>query len=205
MRGSLGFAFILLTLVCCSSGNSDAPGSGGSAGASTSGGSRGPGVSGGSAGIDNAPFAGSGGTVAGSGGSSAGRGGSVAGSGGSSAGHGGSSAGVGGTRGGPMGGAGSSGAAGTTGGTRAEAGDGGRAGAAGHAVSCGDETCGADQYCKAACSGTSLLDAGPPPVLKPSCAPLPAACNGTPSCDCICGPGSTFCTPGAKQVQCGCG
>jgi hypothetical protein len=39
----------------------------------------------------------------------------------------------------------------------------------------------------------------------PSCAPLPAGCNGTPSCDCICGSSSSFfCTPGAAQVQCGC-
>jgi len=83
---------------------------------------------------------------------------------------------------------------------------GGAAGMAGSGggVACGDETCGPTEYCRAACSGTILLDAGPPPVLKPSCAPMPAACNGTPSCDCICGTGSTFCTPGAAQIQCGC-
>jgi hypothetical protein len=99
-----------------------------------------------------------------------------------------------------------SGGAGGTGGSSAGAG-GATAGAAGHAggIACGDETCGPDEYCRAGCSGTILLDAGPAPVLKPSCAPLPPACNGTPGCECICGPTATFCTPGATQIQCGCG
>lgn len=94
----------------------------------------------------------------------------------------------------------------------------GAAGAGGTAngLGCG-ATCGPNAYCRAPCSGTGFGFGGTtglpmtPPL--PSCAPLPAACNGTPTCDCICGPAlgySTWCGTGSKPitsgpaVQCGC-
>jgi len=77
---------------------------------------------------------------------------------------------------------------------------GGASGAgAGGGSACGAATCGPNQYCRAACSGIG----GAPPD-NPSCADLPAACNGVPSCACICGVTASFCTPGAHEVQCGC-
>ena len=84
---------------------------------------------------------------------------------------------------------------------RAIAGGGGAAGG-GSGQACGDQTCDANQYCRAPCSGTGL--AGSQSLGPPSCAALPAACNGVPTCECICGSFTFFCTPGAFQVQCGC-
>jgi hypothetical protein len=93
----------------------------------------------------------------------------------------------------------------------------GAAGAAGavSGIGCG-ATCGPNEYCRAPCSGTGFGFGGTagwpmsPPL--PSCYPLPAACNGTPTCDCICGAGTTFwCSTGSKPItsgpaiQCGCG
>jgi len=109
--------------------------------------------------------------------------------------------------GGASGGSHVGGAAGTGGGN-AEAGTGGAAG-----VRCGDATCGPNSYCRAPCSGTGFGVAGSAaiPAPQPSCSPLPPACNGTPTCDCICGGGSAFwCSTGSKPlapsspVQCGC-
>jgi hypothetical protein len=74
----------------------------------------------------------------------------------------------------------------------------GTAGSAG-GTACGLATCGPNQYCRAACSGVG----GPTPD-SPSCADMPAACNGVPSCACVCGTTASFCTPGAHEVQCGC-
>lgn len=78
----------------------------------------------------------------------------------------------------------------------------------GGAPGCGDRTCGPNQYCRAACSGVGSPSAGTGGRAapgKPTCADLPAACSGVPTCSCICGPTSSFCTPGAAEVQCGCG
>jgi hypothetical protein len=96
-------------------------------------------------------------------------------------------------------GAASSGAAG-----KAAAGSAGSGGAAGGASgqACGDQTCSANQYCRAPCSGTGL--AGSQSLGNPICSSLPAACNGVPTCECICGFLAFFCTPGAFEVQCGC-
>lgn len=91
------------------------------------------------------------------------------------------------------------GGAGSSGGGGAGAG-GSSAGAGGSgSVTCGDEMCSADEYCRAGCNGTG----GPPG--PPRCWPLPAECVGNATCDCICGPTSLFCTPGAPEIQCGCG
>jgi hypothetical protein len=79
------------------------------------------------------------------------------------------------------------------------------AGAAGNASGrvCGAQTCGANQYCRAPCSGTGF--GGTQSLGDPTCAALPAACNGVGTCECICGSFSLqFCTPGAFEVQCGC-
>lgn len=91
-----------------------------------------------------------------------------------------------------VGGGGSGGASGAAG-----------AGAPGSAggTACGTATCGPNQYCRAACNG---IGGGPPPPDNPSCADMPAACDGVPSCACICGVTASFCTPGATEVQCGC-
>jgi hypothetical protein len=77
----------------------------------------------------------------------------------------------------------------------------GAAGAAGSSsgVVCGGATCAPNQYCRAPCTGFGGAFG------NPSCADLPAACSGVPSCMCICGSTSLFCTPGAHEVQCGCG
>lgn|GEM_PF-1080205 len=78
----------------------------------------------------------------------------------------------------------------------------------GGGVGCGDRTCGPNQYCRAACSGVAWPSAGTggrPTPGEPTCAELPAACGGVATCSCICGPTSSFCTPGAAEVQCGCG
>lgn len=118
-------------------------------------------------------------------------------------GSGGASAGAGMSGGGAMGGgaagANSGGSGAGNGGASGAGGDtsGGAAGASG--VVCGKTTCGPDQYCRAPCSGVGL------PMGDPSCSALPVACEGVPSCSCICGPTAHFCTPGAPSVQCGCG
>ena len=91
------------------------------------------------------------------------------------------------------------------------------AGAAGavSGIGCGGATCGPNEYCRAPCSGTGFGFGGttglPMSQPMPACFPLPAACNGTPTCDCICGLGSTqWCSTGSKPitsgpaVQCGC-
>jgi hypothetical protein len=113
-----------------------------------------------------------------------------------------------------IGGATSGGAAGATSGGAAGATSGGAAGAA-SGFGCGGATCGPNEYCRAPCSGTGFGFGGttglPMTQPMPSCYPLPAACNGTPTCDCICGFGSTFwCSTGSQPitsgpaVQCGC-
>jgi len=79
------------------------------------------------------------------------------------------------------------------------AGSGHAAGAAGTGVVCDGVTCAVNQYCRAPCSGTGGT------VGNASCADLPAVCSGVPSCSCICGITSSFCKPGAPEVQCGCG
>ena len=109
-------------------------------------------------------------------------------------------------------GASAGGAAGTSAGGAA----GTSAGGAASGLGCG-ATCGPNEYCRAPCSGTGFGFGGTtglpmtPPL--PGCAPQPAACNGTPTCDCICGPAlgySTWCSTGSKPitsgpaVQCGC-
>lgn len=87
-----------------------------------------------------------------------------------------------------------------TGGMSGGAAGSGVAGSAGSGQrTCGTETCGANQYCRAGCSGTGD-DPGPP-----RCAELPPACEGEPTCACICGLTALFCTPGAPTIQCGCG
>jgi len=77
----------------------------------------------------------------------------------------------------------------------------------GGGVGCGDRTCGPNQYCRAACgvASPSAGAGGRPTPGTPTCRDLPAACSGVPTCSCICGPASSFCTPGAAEVQCGCG
>ena len=112
-------------------------------------------------------------------------------------------------------GAQAAGAAGAAGSSSAS-GNGGAAaaGAAGapSGVGCGAATCGANEYCRAPCSGIGFGFGGTAGIAEPmpSCSPLPAACNGTPTCDCICGVGSSFgCSTGSKPlssgaVQCGC-
>jgi hypothetical protein len=67
-------------------------------------------------------------------------------------------------------------------------------------VSCGSSTCGDGQYCRAGCCATRGCVLGPP-----SCEPLPSACNGTPTCECICGRSGGLCTiTSGVAVQCGC-
>jgi len=89
---------------------------------------------------------------------------------------------------------GSAGSGGVSGG--AGAGAGGSVGG----LTCGQATCGPNQYCRAACTGFGGAQPG-----NPSCADMPAACNGVSGCACICGVTASFCTPGAHEVQCGCG
>lgn len=118
-------------------------------------------------------------------------------SGASHGGSGGTSAGTG-TAAGASGAAGKAGAAGSAG----AAGGGAGAGGTSSGQACGDQTCGANQYCRAPCSGTGI--GGSQSLGKPSCWALPPSCNGVPSCECICGSVGFFCTPGASEVQCGC-
>ena len=67
-------------------------------------------------------------------------------------------------------------------------------------VSCGGSICGEGQYCRADCCATRGCVQGPP-----SCQPLPSACNGTPTCECICGRPYSLCTiSSGVAVQCGC-
>jgi hypothetical protein len=99
--------------------------------------------------------------------------------------------------------AGSGGAAGSTGGASAGAGAAGMSGAGAGAggagiLTCGDETCGENQYCRAGCNGTG----GPPG--PPHCTDLPPECVGNATCECICGSTAIFCTPGETAIQCGC-
>jgi hypothetical protein len=115
--------------------------------------------------------------------------------------HGGSSAG--GASGAGQGGAsGSSGspAGGGTSGSSASRASGGTSGSSG-SQTCGDRTCGNNEYCRAPCSGTGL--GGTQSLGDPTCTELPAGCNGVPTCDCICD-SVGFCTPGGFEVQCGC-
>jgi hypothetical protein len=91
------------------------------------------------------------------------------------------------------------GGAGGIAGSASAAGSSGAAGSAG-GQTCGDQTCGANQYCRAPCSGTGFGGS----EARGTCAVLPPACDGVPSCECICGPTKGFCTPGAVEVQCGC-
>ena len=105
--------------------------------------------------------------------------------------------------------AGAAGMAGA-GGSATAAGAGGTTGTAAAAaggteggLGCGDKTCGPNEYCRAACNG--VFTGGSPSVGSPSCAPMPAACKGVPSCECVCGSAtSLFCKPGAREIQCGC-
>ena len=113
----------------------------------------------------------------------------------------------------PNGASGSGGAGAESGsaGTTAGAGSSGASGTAGAAggVACGEQTCSATQYCRAPCSGTGTGGTGADQPL-PNCFPLPGLCNGTPTCDCICGSGGLFCPTGSDTlprtavVQCGC-
>jgi len=98
---------------------------------------------------------------------------------------------------------GGSGGATTHGGTAGSSGaaSGGRAGAGGSGIKCGEEYCSAEEYCRAPCNGV----AGYTTTSPPSCSELPARCEGTPTCECICGGFTAFCTPGAAAIQCGCG
>ena len=66
-------------------------------------------------------------------------------------------------------------------------------------VSCGEVTCGTNQYCRASCNGTAGFTSTAPP----SCWELPPACNGVATCECVCGGTSFFCT--GTPFQCGCG
>jgi hypothetical protein len=119
---------------------------------------------------------------------------------------------AGGTSGSSSGGAGGSSGSVNSAGKGAAAGaggEGGSAGVAGNAAAgsgtgqaCGDRTCGVNQYCRAPCSGTGF--GGSQSLAKPHCDVLPTGCNGVPSCACICGETSFFCSPGALEVQCGC-
>lgn len=133
-------------------------------------------------------------SVAGAGGSTGGE--SPAGAGGSSGG--GGSSGAGSSAGGGLGGAGAG-----------HAGSSGTAGTAG-GVPCGDQTCSSDQYCRAPCSGTFTTGGFGAVAPSPSCSALPPLCDGTPTCDCICGGVSFWCSTGSETiprtaaVQCGC-
>lgn len=100
--------------------------------------------------------------------------------------------------GGSSGGASSGGmvpASGTSGAGGSSAGAAGNAGAAGSGggQACGDQTCGANEYCRAPCNGAGL--GGSQSLGNPTCAALPTGCNGVPSCECICGIVTLFCTP----------
>lgn len=86
---------------------------------------------------------------------------------------------------------------GASSGATAPGGAGGTGGTGG--VRCGDVSCAPNQYCRAPCTGFGGA------MGEPRCADLPAACDGVQSCTCICGVTSHFCTPGAAEVQCGCG
>lgn len=91
-----------------------------------------------------------------------------------------------------QGGAGAGGSTGTAGA--------GAGGASSTIVTCGDATCAAGEYCRAPCSGDGEGD----PTAQPQCTPLPAGCEEDPSCDCVCGGFTLFCTPGDEAIQCGC-
>jgi hypothetical protein len=109
---------------------------------------------------------------------------------------GGSTRGAGGSSGASAGGSGGEGAGGSSGGSAGNS----SGGMTGRGVSCGGKTCGENQYCRAACCATPGCVSG-----GPRCDDLPAACDGVPSCQCICGSGSGFfCKEGAPEVQCGC-
>ena len=172
---------VLLLLVNCSSGNKDGDGSVGGFGS----------------------FSGTGGqTTGGASASGESGGGNTSGGAGNSSG-GAAGAGAGGRT--NEGGAASGGSAGTAAGGAPKGGAVGSAGAAGSAgapggISCGQTTCGANQYCRAGCCGTPGCDPGPD-----TCRPLPATCNGAPSCGCICGQGSSFFCKDGGVIQCGCG
>jgi len=64
---------------------------------------------------------------------------------------------------------------------------------------CNGQTCGDGQYCRAGCCGT--VGCVQPPS---TCQPLPSACNGTPTCQCVCGMSGPPCTINGDLVQCGC-
>jgi hypothetical protein len=58
-------------------------------------------------------------------------------------------------------------------------------------VPCGNVTCGQNQYCRAGCYGTG----GSYSIRDPStCWPVPAACTGNPTCQCICGSSACGCS-----------
>jgi hypothetical protein len=72
--------------------------------------------------------------------------------------------------------------------------------AGGDTGACNGQSCGSGQYCRAGCCGVG--GCVPPPS---TCESLPAACNGTPTCQCVCGMSGPPCTINAGIVQCGCG
>ena len=71
-------------------------------------------------------------------------------------------------------------------------------GSGGGVNSCGEATCAPGQYCRAGCNGTGG------PIGAPSCQAVPTGCENDVTCDCICGGFTSFCTPGAEAIQCGC-
>ena len=62
---------------------------------------------------------------------------------------------------------------------------------------CSGPSCGSDGYCRAGCC-TTVGCVQPPST----CQPLPAACNGTPTCQCVCG--NSLCVIANGVVQCPC-
>lgn len=103
----------------------------------------------------------------------------------------------------PMAGAAASaGAAGLAGAGGAAGTAGSGSGGSGGGVGCGDRTCGPNEYCQAPCNG--VIVGGSSAIGPPSCSPMPATCNGVPTCECVCGSFTSFCTPGAHAIQCGC-
>jgi hypothetical protein len=176
---------------CSSSDNSESHPPGSTGGASGDGGNPGQAGSSTSGGTTNGLAGASGTAGLGAGGSTRGAGGSSGASAGGSSG-----AAAGGSGGVSAGGSGGAGAGGSSGGSAGSS----SGGMTGRGTTCGDATCGENQYCRAGCCATAGCVPG-----GPQCEDLPAACDGVPSCQCICGSGSgLFCKEGAPQVQCGC-
>jgi hypothetical protein len=71
---------------------------------------------------------------------------------------------------------------------------------------CGKNTCTANQLCETVEAGSQCdvdLDAGIPPygIASQTCVDLPAACDGYPSNECICGNDDHFCHVSGRDIS----